>query len=531
MQAWPKNPIDNFVLQQLDGTGPEALARSIAGSADPPRLAGSDGLPPTSREVDAFLADKSPNAYEKVVDRLLASPRYGERMAVRWLDAARYADTNGYQFDGERNMWRWRDWVIDSFNRNQPFDQFTLEQIAGDLLPNATHDQKIATGFNRNHRANTEDGIIPEEYAVEYVVDRVETTSTVFLGATLGCARCHNHKYDPFTQKKFYQMFAYFNNVPELGRAMKYGNSPPVVPAPTRDQQQQLRCFAARSASANGRQLRRNARADRDRHRSHGKQALQSTTPAYWAPSSGLVSLTSFDDQLRKLQLRRAEGRVGRAGVVRRQSLSWTSATPARSTSRIASRCRPGSTRIPSPDGSILSRMADDPKRQGLRRSCRSTARSTSTSPASMPTMRFASRPSRRSRRSVGITSRSPIPGRAWPKASRSMIDGKPAPVKVLLDTLYRPFGNAGKAFREPFRIGAGWGPERRFHGLIDDVRIYNRVLNAEARSPPWRWADSVNQLIASQMPTRTDAESKVLRWYFLENAAAAGSSRDTGSG
>ena len=130
---------------------------------------------------------------------------------------ARYADTNGYQYDGERVMWRWRDWVIDAFNRNQPFDQFTLEQIAGDMLPNATLAQKIATGFNRNHRANTEDGIIPEEYAVEYVVDRVETTSTVFLGLTLGCARCHNHKYDPFTQKEFYQVFAYFNNVPETG--------------------------------------------------------------------------------------------------------------------------------------------------------------------------------------------------------------------------------------------------------------------------------------------------------------------------
>ena len=190
--------------------------------------------------MDAFLNDKSPKAYEKAVDRLLASPRYGERMAERWLDAARYADSNGYQFDGERVMWRWRDWVIDAFNRNQPFDQFTLEQIAGDMLPNATMQQKIATGFNRNHRANTEDGIVPEEYAVEYVVDRVETTSTVFMGVTLGCARCHNHKYDPFTQKEFYQVFAYFNNVPEMGRAMKYGNSPPLVPAPTREQQAAL---------------------------------------------------------------------------------------------------------------------------------------------------------------------------------------------------------------------------------------------------------------------------------------------------
>src|SRR5262249_10224822 len=136
------------------------------------------GLPPKPKEVDDFLADNSPTAYEKVVDRLLASPRYGEHMAPPWLDAARYADTRGYQSDGERFMWRWRDYVIDSFNANKPFDRFTVEQVAGDLLPDATLEQKIATGFNRNHRGNAEGGIIPEEYAVEYVVDRVETTAT-----------------------------------------------------------------------------------------------------------------------------------------------------------------------------------------------------------------------------------------------------------------------------------------------------------------------------------------------------------------
>jgi hypothetical protein len=238
--GWVRNPIDAFVLARLEREGlapsPEAGKETLL------RRVSLDltGLPPTIAEMDAFARDQSAEAYEKVVDRLLASSRYGERMAERWLDAARYADTNGYQFDGERVMWRWRDWVIDAFNRNERFDRFALEQIAGDLLPNATLDQKIATGFNRNHRANTEDGIIPEEYAVEYVVDRVETTSTVFLGVTLGCARCHNHKYDPFTQKEFYQVFAYFNNVPEMGRAMKYGNSPPLIPAPTADQQASL---------------------------------------------------------------------------------------------------------------------------------------------------------------------------------------------------------------------------------------------------------------------------------------------------
>src|SRR5579862_4278169 len=237
---WPRNPIDYFVLARLEKEGltpsPEAdrvtLIRRVTLDLT--------GLPPTPAEVRAFLSDKSPIAYEKVVDRLLRSPRYGERMAVPWLNGARYADTNGYQTDGERFMWRWRDWVIEAFNRNMPFDRFTIEQLAGDMLPGATLDQRIASAFNRNHRGNAEGGIIPEEYAVEYVVDRVETTATVWLGLTMGCARCHDHKYDPIKQKEFYQVFGFFNNVPENGKAVKLGNSPPLLKAPTPAQQQEL---------------------------------------------------------------------------------------------------------------------------------------------------------------------------------------------------------------------------------------------------------------------------------------------------
>ena len=237
---WLQNPLDGFVLARLDQEGmrpspsaaPATLLRRVTLDLT--------GLPPTPSETEAFLVDKSPDAYERVVDRLLASPRYGERMAVRWLDAARYADTNGYQTDAERVMWRWRDWVIEAFNSGMPFDQFTIEQLAGDLLPSPTLDQRIATGFNRNHRGNAEGGIIPEEYAVEYVVDRVETTSTVWLGLTMGCVRCHDHKFDPFTQREFYSLYAFFNSVPENGRAVKFGNSPPFIPAPTRTQLQEF---------------------------------------------------------------------------------------------------------------------------------------------------------------------------------------------------------------------------------------------------------------------------------------------------
>lgn len=192
------------------------------------------GLPPTPAEIVAFSHDESPDAFERLVDRLQSSPRYGERMAVEWLDLAHYADTHGYHADAARTMWPWRDWVIAALNADQPFDQFTREQLAGDLLPNATSAQKIATGFLRNHMINGEDGAHDEEYRVEYVMDRTATVGTVWLGQTLACARCHDHKYDPVSQRDFYRLFAFFNSIPETGVGPKVGNRPPVVAAPTR---------------------------------------------------------------------------------------------------------------------------------------------------------------------------------------------------------------------------------------------------------------------------------------------------------
>ncbi|MEM9159626.1 MAG: DUF1553 domain-containing protein [Verrucomicrobiota bacterium] len=210
--------MDQFIVARLEN---EALSPSeIANKETLIRRVTLDltGLPPTTEEVDAFLADESPEAYEKLVDRLLASPRYGERMALVWLDAARYADSGGYQNDIYRTQWPWRDWVIDAYNANMPFDQFTIEQLAGDLLEDPTPEQKLATAFNRNHRINNEGGIIPKEFLVEYVADRVETTSTVWLGLTMACARCHDHKYDPLSQKDFFQFYAFFNNINENGK-------------------------------------------------------------------------------------------------------------------------------------------------------------------------------------------------------------------------------------------------------------------------------------------------------------------------
>ena len=238
-----RNPIDNFVLARLEKEG---LAPSPA--ADKVTLIRRvtldlTGLPPTIEEVDAFLADDSPEAYAKVVDRLLKSPRYGEHMARYWLDAARYGDTHGLHFDNERSLWPYRDWVIDAFNDNKPFDQFTIEQLAGDLLPDATVDQKIATGFTRCNVSTSEGGSIDEEVLVRYGIDRVETTSTVFLGLTLGCAVCHNHKFDPVTQKEFYQLFAFFSGINEAAMDGNQIAPPPIMKLPTPEltaKQQQL---------------------------------------------------------------------------------------------------------------------------------------------------------------------------------------------------------------------------------------------------------------------------------------------------
>jgi hypothetical protein len=211
------NPIDHFIQAKLKKAGLQASP--LADKRTQIRRVTLDliGLPPTQAEVDAFLNDTAPNAYEKVVDRLMASPHYGERMALPWLDAARYADSNGFQQDGDTYQYVWRDWVVNALNANMPFDQFAIEQLAGDLLPGATDAQRVATGFNRNHLLNGEGGAIPEEQRNVNLFDRVNTTATTFLGISLACAQCHDHKYDPFTQKDYYSFMALYNNVPETG--------------------------------------------------------------------------------------------------------------------------------------------------------------------------------------------------------------------------------------------------------------------------------------------------------------------------
>jgi len=244
-----QNPIDNFIQADLKTHQLKPATRASRETLIRRVTLDLTGLPPTLDEVSRFLADDSEQAYERAVDRLLQSTRYGEHMARFWLDAARYGDTHGLHLDNERSIWPYRDWVIDSFNRNQPFDQFTIEQLAGDLLPEPTLSQRVATGFNRCNVTTSEGGSIDEEYYVRYAVDRVETTATVWLGLTAGCAACHDHKFDPLTQKEFYQLFSYYFSLTE--RAMD-GNAllpPPSLKVPTETQKKQKKQYDAEIAA------------------------------------------------------------------------------------------------------------------------------------------------------------------------------------------------------------------------------------------------------------------------------------------
>lgn len=566
-RTWARNAIDAFVLERLEKEGlhpsPEADRATLI------RRVSLDltGLPPTLEEIDAYVNDRSADAYEKLMDRLLASPRYGERMAFRWLDAARYADTNGYQIDGEREMWRWRDWVIEAFNRNMPFDQFATEQIAGDLLPNPTLDQRIATAFNRNHRGNSEDGLVPEEYAVEYVVDRVDTVSTVFLGLTMGCARCHSHKYDPISHKEYYQLYAYFNNIREDGRFSNFGNAAPWMPAPTREQQREFARLDSEIGVA-GRQLQ--AALDASAAQQAKWEETLTACARHWFPADGLMVHQPFDegapvlarsvtrratvdDQSAGEEAKRAEqskpaekeeeigfnggapryaeSPLGRA-VAFDGTISYDAGPAANFDYRdrvhdFKDRFAISAWFYPESEnsGAIVTRMSDKVTEQE-----NNLPKGRGYGLFFVDGKLHFNLISVWADDSFRVETESPLPVRQWHHVLATFdslepydkvgiwVNGRKRALKINNGRLFRQFANSGGRLR----IGGGpQGPESNwsFRGLIDEVRIYNKLPGADDIAV-LACADPLAGIAAIPPDQRSEGQRLKIRNAFLEEAA-----------
>jgi hypothetical protein len=482
---WVRNPIDHFVLSRLEREGlaprQEANRRTLI------RRVSFDltGLPPTPEQVEAFVADTAPDAYEKVVNRLLASPRYAERMAFRWMEVARYADTNGYQSDGPRDMWRWRDWVIDAYHSNMPFDQFTIEQLAGDLLPHATLSQKIATGFNRNHRTSAEGGVIDEELRVEYVADRTETTATVWMGMTLGCARCHDHKYDPLPQRDYYRMFSFFNNVPERGFVYNFGNEPPYIKAPRPAEQAKLAELDARVAEA-GRRVEAQKQAW-VREQARWEKTLAHGGPKDWEPSRGLAYSWPGPETFDGKGFVDAGDHVAKFNYLDPFTFAaWI--------------------KPESPNGAILSKNQDyfEGAGHGLyliegRLRLHVIFRWTDLGMR----MESAGKLKMGEWQHVAVT----YDGKMKASGVRMYVNGEPQDIRVLFDQNLWPLEP-----KVPFRIGAGGG--MRFDGAIRAVRVFDRALTVEeaaALSVP----EPLPQIAA--MRQRSPAQAHKLRLAYLD--------------
>ena len=521
--GWSFNALDRFVHARLEAAGlapsPEADRETLL------RRVTLDltGFPPTPRELDAYLADASDDAYARVVDRLLQSPRHGERMAIRWLDAARYADTNGYQTDGVRDMWRWRDWVIDAYNRNMPFDQFTIEQLAGDLLPDATVDQIVATGFNRNHRANSEGGIVPAEYLVEYAVDRVDTTATVWLGLTASCARCHDHKYDPISQEEFYGLISYFNNVPERGKVFKHGNTIPVIACPTdagRDEAQRIRT-ALTAARQEVDELEEELRLTQRRWELAVRGVRGPAVPANYTVSRGLAFHAALDESVEVLP-------QAAAGTIRDGQATYVPGVFGSALdcdgNRFADLGDIGDLSFfdkfsmgawvywRGGDGGILSRMDDLLGRTGY---CLEVVDG-----------RVLAALSRRwLDDSLRVRTKDVLPTNGWhhvfvtydgtryPDGLRIYLDGKEQELIVDQDNMVQEM-----TVKQPFRVGSR-GTVSRWDGWIDDVRLYEVCLEPNEVTI-LATPDSIDRILAVTSADRTAGQALKLRKYYIEHQA-----------
>ncbi|MCC2672971.1 MAG: Planctomycete cytochrome, partial [Armatimonadetes bacterium] len=479
------------------------------------------GLPPTPAEVNAFIADQQPGAYERVVDRLLTSPHYGEKMALKWLDLARYADTHGYHIDSHRDMWPWRDWVIEAYNKNMPFDQFTVEQLAGDLLPNPTLSQRIATGFNRNHPINFEGGAIPEEYQTAYIADRIDTTSTTWMGLTLRCSQCHDHKYDPLPQKDYYSFYAFFNNVPENGLDGQRGNAVPFLKAPKPEQAAQLAAFDKKIAELDQAIKTRTASAEPEmaaweRENGTGMQSLP-------AVSSGLVAHYGLDE----MQGAAAKDAVGPTPGGLKGNVAWApgqfgGALKLDGTTYgelgpgldfdTGDRFSYGAWVYPTSNESmtVVSRMDDTAKFRGWdlylgdRRP-------------------FVHLVNEWETNAIRVNSKTQIELNKWShlfvtydgsskaKGVKIYVNGKPADLDVTHDKL-----TGSIRATTPAQIGRR-NPGALFKGMIDEVRIYDRALAPDEVGLVAR-IDAVRAIVATPVEKRSPEQKTTLARFYLEN-------------
>ena len=520
--AWVRNPIDRFVLARLEKEGLTASPEADRSTLIRRATLDLTGLPPTPQEVDAFLADKSPNAYEKMVDRLLANPHYGERMALAWLDLARYADTHGYHIDSQRDMWRWREWVINAFNTNLPYDQFTLQQLAGDMLPKPTLEQKIASGYNRNHPIDFEGGAIPEEYAAAYIFDRIDTTATTFMGMTMRCAQCHDHKYDPITQKDYYRFFALFHNVPEAGLDGQKGNAVPFIKAPSPEQEAQVIAFASQMTGLEN--ARKNRQAESAPMLAEWLKTASANAEKTPLVSAGLVADYALDettgaqvhDALNKQPVGAIKGKAdwkpGKLG----NALNFDGATYVEVGDILSWERNQafsyGAWIFPTGMDSmtVLSRMNESEGFRGydmylqggkafvhLLHQWDSNAIRVNTKVALEPNKwhhLFAT-----------------YDGSSKAKGVHIYVDGKPADLDYTHDTLTESIRTTA-----PFTIGRRT-PGAPFKGLIDEVRVYDRELTP-AEVGTIANPDVIKPLLAIAEAKRTEAQKAQLATYYLEN-------------
>jgi hypothetical protein len=522
MVDWPRNPIDRFVLARLEREGLTPSPESDKSTLLRRVTLDLTGLPPTPEEVDAFVRESqaedakqggstASSAYGRAVDRLLSSPRFGERMAMDWLDAARYADTNGYFRDNARQIWPWRDWVIQAFNRNLPFDQFTIEQLAGDLLPNATMEQKIATGFNRNHMVTGESGVIDEEYRVQYVADRLETTATVWMGLTVGCAKCHDHKFDPLLQREYYQLFAFFNNVPEKG-LVTADDPPPVLEVASAEQRAELEKLSA-------------ARSDAETKFGELTSPLlpeiasweQGAGAELEPPSEKLAAYIPFEPNanggvIEKGNVMYEPGVLGKAAVFDGMQHLEAPGAPALEAGE------PWTIGIWLKPTGALNCVLSKTEQSGARRGFEMLWQKG----------RFqVNLVNQWGVNAIEAVTKEPARGGDWQQVIvsydgsghaaglRVFVNGMDAPLNITLDALSGPIGNA-----EPLRIGRrdnGLG----YYGRLDELRILRRAVGAgEAKA--WFWSDRLRGIFAVAAGKRDAKQKKLLLDYYVDHHAGS---------